>query len=92
MPYPIQSTVAMSRLKRTEVIIPEKLKRQTFEWKTGLADIMSTNHHHLWKEENFKCAEWEESKKFEHHFVQFIPSTKMQKLNKEKVPKNRLDR
>ena len=73
----IQSTGAIGRLRRTEVIFPEKLKCQTFEWKTGLADIMSTNRHHLWKEENFKCAEWEESKKFEHHFVQFIPSTKM---------------
>ena len=37
----------MARLGRTEVRFPEKLKCQTFEWKTDLADIMSTNHHHL---------------------------------------------
>ena len=29
------------------VRFPEKLKCQTFEWKTDLAVIMSTNHHHL---------------------------------------------
>ena len=39
----------MARLGRTGVRFPEKLKCQTFEWKTDLADIMSTNHHHLWK-------------------------------------------
>ena len=38
----------MARLGRTGVRFPEKLKCQTFEWKTDLADIMSTNHHYLW--------------------------------------------
>ena len=37
----------MARLGRTADRFPEKLKCQTFEWKTDLADIMSTNHHHL---------------------------------------------
>ena len=37
----------MTRLGRTAYRVPDKLKYQTFEWKTDLADIMSTNHHHL---------------------------------------------
>ena len=37
----------MTRLERTADRVPDKLKCQTFEWKTDLASIMSTNHHHL---------------------------------------------
>ena len=36
----------MARFRRAVARFPEKLKCQTFEWKTDLADIMSTNHHH----------------------------------------------
>ena len=45
----------MARLGRTADRFPEKLKCQTFEWKTDLADIMSTNHHHLYL---FVCSRW----------------------------------
>ena len=38
----------MARLRRKAVRFPEKLKCQTSEWKTDLADIMSTNHHYLY--------------------------------------------
>ena len=45
----------MARLGMTADRLPEKLKCQTFEWKTDLADIMSTDHHHLYL---FVCSWW----------------------------------